>query len=175
MVPLYHRHVPRAPSPKTGVTCFDMTSLHHVGRHYPLFHRSHRLMRQTKTLLPPSALAWSAGLCRLSQDPAGRLPLPALSLQSLRSCLDPYPATSSRCIYPFLPGELLPHVRSETFGTPNYSHIAASVGHVFQGCSHSVMFRPPCLIGPRLLPPLRVLRAAGPFTPRNRHIVTHMN
>ena len=27
MVPHYYRHVPRTPSPKTGATCFDMTSL----------------------------------------------------------------------------------------------------------------------------------------------------
>lgn len=109
-------------------------------------------MRQTKTLLLPSASAWSAGLCRLPQAPAGKWPFPALSLQSLHGCLDPYPAAFPRCIYPFLPGEHRPHVRSETFGTPIYSHIATSVGHAFRGCSHSVMFRPPCSIDPQVAP-----------------------
>jgi hypothetical protein len=133
-------------------------------------------MRQTKTLLLPSASAWSAGLCRLPQAPAGKWPFPTLSLQSLHGCLDPYPATFPRCIYPFLPGEHRPHVRSETFGTLIRSHIATSVGHVFRGCSHSVMFRPPCSLDPQVAPTAEnLLRAAGPFTPRNGHVVTHMN
>ena len=109
-------------------------------------------MRQTKTLLLPSASAWSAGLCRLPQASAGRWSFPALSLQSLHGCLDPYPAVFPQCIYPFLPGEHRPHVRSETFGTPIYSHIATSVGHAFRGCSHSVMFRPPCSLDPQVAP-----------------------
>ena len=112
----------------------------------------------------------------MPQAPAGRWPFPALSLQSLHSCLDPYPATSPRCIYPFLPAELRPHVRSETFGTPIYSHLATSVGHVFRGCSHSVMFRPPCSLDPQVAPTAeKLFRAAGPFTPRNGHVVTHMS
>ena len=141
-------------------------------------HRSYGLMRQTKTLLPPSASAWSAGLCRLLQAPAGRWPFPALSLQSLHGCLDPYPAASPRCICPFLPGEHRPHVRSETFGTPIFfSHIATSVGHAFRGCSHSVMFRPPCSLDPQVAPTAKnnLLRAAGPFTPRIEYVVAHIN
>jgi len=118
-------------------------------------------MRQTKTLLLPSALAWLAGLCRLPQAPAGKWPFPALSLQSLHGCLDPYPAAFPRCIYPFLPGEHRPHVRSETFGTPTYSHIATSVGHAFRGCSHSVMFRPPCSLDPQVAPTADAQRPQG--------------
>jgi hypothetical protein len=51
------------------------------------------------------------------------------------------------------------------------------VGHVFRGCSHSVMFRPPCSLDPHVAPTAvnYILRAAGPFTPRNGHVVTHMN
>ena len=109
-------------------------------------------MRQTKSLLLPSASAWSTGLCRLPQAPAGRWSFPALSLQSLHGCLDPYPAVFLRCTSPFLPGKRRPHVRSETFGTPIYSHIATSVGHAFRGCSHSVMFKPPCSLGPQVAP-----------------------
>ena len=134
-------------------------------------------MRQTKTLLLPSASAWSTGLCRLPQAPAGRWPFPALSLQSLHGCLDPYPAVFPRCFYPFLPGEHRPHVRSETFGTPIYSHLATSVGHAFRGCSHSVMFRPPCSLDPQVAPTAvnYILRAARPFISRNGHVVAHMN
>ena len=134
-------------------------------------------MRQTKTLLLPSASASSAGPCRLPQASAGKWPFPALSLQSLHGCLDPYPAAFPRCIYPFLPGAHRPHVRSETFGTPIYYHIATSVGHAFRGCSHFVIFRLTCLLDPQVAPTAEAhsLRAAGPFTPRNEHVVTHMS
>jgi hypothetical protein len=120
MVSSCHRHVPRAPLPTQGVTSRDVTSgatsegitppssllRAHAPNHHPL--------------LLPSASAWSAGLCRLPQAPAGRWSFSALSLQSLHGCLDPYPAVFPRCIYPFLPGEHRPHVRSETFDTPIY-------------------------------------------------------
>jgi hypothetical protein len=130
-------------------------------------------MRQTKILPRPSALASSVGLCRLLPVPAGRWPFPTLSLQPLHSCLDPYPAVFLRCSYPFLPEELRPHVRSDTFGTPNYSCIATSAGHAFRGCSHSVMFRPPCSLDPQVaLTATPKCWATGPFTPRNGHAVT---
>jgi len=86
------------------------------------------------------------------QAPAGKWPFPALSLQSLHGCLGPYLAVFPRRICPFLPGEHRPHVRSETFGTPIYSHIATAAGHAFRGCSHSVMFRPPCSLDPQVAP-----------------------
>ena len=86
----------------------------------PFLHRSYGLMRQTKTLLLLSASAWSAGLCRLPQAPAGRWPFPTLSLQSLRRRLDPYPAVSFQCICPLLPGRQRPHLKRHKFGTPKY-------------------------------------------------------
>ena len=88
----------------------------------------------------------------MPQAPAGKWFFPALFLQSLHSCLDPYPAAFLRCFYPFLPEEHRPHVRSETFGTLIYSCIATSAGHAFRGCSHSVMFRPLCLLDPQVAP-----------------------
>ena len=57
-----------------------------------------------------------------------------------------------RCSCPFLPEEHRPYIRSETFGTPRYSCIAVSAGHVFRGCSHSITFRLPCLLGPQAAP-----------------------
>ena len=50
-------------------------------------------------------------------------------------------------------------------------------GTLFRGCSHSVMFRLPCSLGPQVAPTAEAhsLRAAGPFTPRNEHVVTHMS
>jgi hypothetical protein len=106
--------------PKPGVTCSWHDVYASCQKALPFLHRSYGLMRQTKTLLLPSALAWSAGLCRLSQAPAGRWPFPTLSLQSLRRCLDPYPAVSFQCICPLLPGRQRPHLKRHRFGTPKY-------------------------------------------------------
>ena len=46
-------------------------------------HRSYRLMRQTKTLLPTSVVPSSTDLRRLLRAPAGSWPFPTLSLRSL--------------------------------------------------------------------------------------------
>jgi len=48
-------------------------------------------------------------------------------------------------------------------------------GGLFRGCSHSLMFGLPYLLGPLVAPTTVALgakRAAGPFTPRNEHVVT---
>jgi hypothetical protein len=39
--------------------------------------------------------------------------------QSLRRCLDPYPAASLQCICSLLPEGQRPHLRRQRFGTPN--------------------------------------------------------
>jgi hypothetical protein len=151
MVPFHYRHVPRAPLPETGVTCFGMTScIMSEGTTLP----SSLIRAHAPDQHPPASFSLSlvSRSLQVAAGPAGKWPFPVLSLQSLHGCLDPYPAAFPRCIYPFLPGELRPHVRSETFGTPIYSHIVTSVGHAFRGCSHSVMIRPPCLIDLQVAP-----------------------
>jgi len=85
----------------------------------PLLHCSYRLMGQTKILTTASVIPILTCLCRLLPVPAGRWPFPTLSLQSLHSCLDPCPAASFRCIYPFLPGKHRPRLRGKRLGTPN--------------------------------------------------------
>ena len=60
--------------------------------------------------------AWYTSLCRLPRAPAGRRPFPMLSPQSVWRCLDPYPAALRRCLYPFLPDELRPHLTCNRFG-----------------------------------------------------------
>lgn len=52
--------------------------------------------------------------CRV--PPAGQRPFPMLSPQSLRRCLDPYPAALLRCPDPFLPAEPRPHLTCKRFG-----------------------------------------------------------
>ncbi len=109
-------------------------------------------MRQTKTLPLSSVVPITAGPCRLSSVPAGRWPFPTLSLQSLRRCLDPYPAVSSKCSCSLLPWRQRPHLRRHRFGTPSCPCNATSTGYLFRGCSHSVMFRLPRSLDPQVAP-----------------------
>ena len=145
---------PCAESPFAQTRCYLLWHdvLHHVRRHYPSFiaHTGSCARPKPSCFLQPQLGQQVFAGCR--RPLLGKWPFPALSLQSLHGCLDPYPAAFPRCIYPFLPGEHRPHVRSETFDTPIYSHIATSVGHAFRGCSHSVMFRPPCSLDPQIAP-----------------------
>jgi len=83
----------------------------------PLLHRSYRLMRQTKTLPRPRFVGLYPGSLQVLPVPAGSWPFPTLVLQSVLRCLDPYPAASVRCVYPFLPGQLRPHLTRDRFGT----------------------------------------------------------
>ena len=84
--------------------------------------RYYELMRQSSPLTTASVCKpCAAGLCRLRSAPAGMSTFPTLSLQSLLRRLDPYPAAFLRCTYPFLPQGHRPHVRNDTFGTPERS------------------------------------------------------
>ena len=110
-------------------------------------------MGQTKTLPPPSALAWSVGLCRLPQAPAGRWFFPALSPQSLYRCLDPYPAVSLQCLCSLLPEGQRPHTTPQRFGTLNIiPTLQLPQGKVSRGCSHFFMFRLPYSLDPQVAP-----------------------
>jgi hypothetical protein len=127
----------------------------------PLLHRLYWLMRQTKSLSLTSVVPISACLCRLSSVPAGRWPFPTLFLQSLRRCLDPYPAVFSWCSCSLLPRRQRPHLRHHKFGTPNYPCNATSTGGLFRGCSHSLMFRLPRSIDPQVAPAAEALSLQG--------------
>ena len=131
-------------------------------------------MRQTKTLSPASVVPNPISLCRLPPAPAGNWPFPTLSLQSLRRCLDPYPAVSFRCSCSLLPRRQRPHLRRHRFGTPNYPYNATSTGNSFSGLQSFRYVQAPTLARPpRLHPPLWFYhRAAGPFTPRIARLVT---
>ena len=77
------------------------------------------------------SMPWSAGLCRSPSAPAERWPFPALSLQSLRRCLDPYPEVLPWCTCSLLPRRHRPHPDSEEFGTPDHPCNATSTGTHF--------------------------------------------
>ena len=87
-------------------------------------------------------------LCRLLRAPAGRWPFPALSLQSLRRCLDPYPAASLQCICSLLPEGQRPHLRRQRFGTPGYPYNATSTGLLFSGLQSFLYVQAPTLARP---------------------------
>ena len=117
-------------------------------RALPLLHRSYWLMRQTKTLPPTSVIPNTTGLCRLSSVPAGRWPFPTLSLQSLRRCLDPYPAVFSWCSYSLLPKRQRPHLRRHKFGTLNYPCNATSTRYSISGLQSFANVQAPTLVRP---------------------------
>ena len=119
-------------------------------------------MRQSPSLTTALVCKpWTAGLRRLWSAPAGKRTFPTLSLQSLSRCLDPYPATFPGCMDPLLPRGLRPHLRVERFGTPEDLCKATFAEGVFRGCSHSLIFRLPNLLGPQIAPTARPLSVLG--------------
>ena len=119
-------------------------------------------MRQTKSLSPPSVVPITMSLCRLSPVPAGRWPFPTLSLQSLRRCLDPYPAVSFQCTCSLLPGRQRPHLKRHRFGTPKIlPAMQFQQGSASRGCSHSFMFRLPRSLDPQIAPTAEALSLQG--------------
>jgi len=99
-------------------------------------------MRLTKNLFLSMVFPRLESLCRLLQVPAGRWPFPSLSLQSIYSCLDPYPAVIFQCLCPFLLGKHRSHDSCQSFDSRKVPCNAISTGSAFRGCSHSFMFRP---------------------------------
>ena len=75
------------------------------------------------------SLSASGGL----RAPAGSWPFPTLSPQSLRRCLDPYPAASLQCICSLLPEGQRARLKRQRFGTPNYPFNVTSTGNSFSG------------------------------------------
>ena len=114
----------------------------------PGSHRSYGLIGQTKILPLPSVVPIPMSLFRLPPAPAGNWPFPTLSLQSLRRCLDPYPAVSFQCSCSLLPGRQRPHLRRHRFGTPNYPYNATSTGKSFSGLQSFRYVLAPILAGP---------------------------
>ena len=122
--------------------------------------RSYGLMRQTIPLPAPRLAPCAQGLCRLSPVPAGRRPFPTLSLRPLCRCSDPYPAALIGCTCPLLHRGHRPHPTGNGFGARICPHIAASVGAVFRGCSHSITFGLLHSLGPQTAPTATL--TAGP-------------
>jgi hypothetical protein len=103
---------------------------------------------RAKSPPPPSAFASLVGLCRLLPAPAGRWPFPTLSLQSLRRCLDPYPAVSFRCTCSLLPRRRRPHLGRHKFDTPKYPDDATSTGNFISWLQSFDNLQAPTLASP---------------------------
>ena len=111
------------------------------------------------------------GLCRLSSIPAGRWPFPTLSLQSLRRCLDPYPAMPFWCICSFLPRRLRLHVADTRFAHGSFPAMQLQQGVSFEAAVIRLTFRLLRLLD-SLVAPTFITKVAEPFTPRRTWLVT---
>jgi len=133
--------------PGVGVTHHRNDLKDHLRDHYASF------IAPTGSCVRPNpsqrlGLPRTLGLCRLSPVPAGRRPVPTLSLQSLHRCLDPYPAVFPRSIRPFLPREHRPYATGNAFGTRNYPCNATATGSVISGLQSFVHLQAPMLARP---------------------------
>ena len=117
------RHLPRAPLPAQGVTSYGVVSIHNIRENYLSFiAHTGSCARPNSSChldftLDQQVFVRRGGL----RAPARRWPFPTLSPQSLRRCLDPYPAASPQCICSLLPKGQRPHLRRQRFGTPKLS------------------------------------------------------
>jgi hypothetical protein len=167
-----NRRVPRAPLPVASVAR-DRAASWTASEDVTL---PSSLLRAHAPVPPPflafgSPYAWN--LRRLLPSPAGRGTFPTLSLQSLWRRLDPYPAVSHGCIYPFLPRGHRPHVTGNTFGTREYPCLATSAGSRISRLQSFAKLQSPPLARPSGCShhSVRGRRAARPFTPRISRLV----
>ncbi len=107
--------------PAQGVTSYGVMSMHDIRERYLSF-----IAHTGSCARPKPSCRLGLNLVRqvfvdCCKSLLGRWPFPTLSLQSLRRCLDPYPAVSSKCSCSLLPWRQRPHLRRHRFGTPGLS------------------------------------------------------
>src|SRR5580765_3712181 len=92
--------------------------------------------------------------------------LPDVISENLPWMLDPVPRRYTVCSRLFLPRCHRPSPRKEWVGFPRFvPRITTSRRSVFRGCRYSLMFRPPSLLSPQIVPTAaHRRRAAGDFT-----------
>ena len=145
---------PNAESPFASLRCYlaRVTSCCHLNRHYPLLHRSYGLMRQTKTLPPPSVSLLRLVFAGCRQPLLGDGP-------SRRYLCNPYMGAwtlTPQCFFGALT-RFFPKNIGLTLDLRRSAHQIASAmqlqqGTLFRGCSHFVMFRLPCSLDPQVAP-----------------------
>jgi hypothetical protein len=118
-----------------------------------LVHRSYGLMRQSRVALPYFGF-WprSRSLCRLLPAPAATGILPTLFLRILPQMPEPIPRRFAECVCLVLPqhSSAFPIIRLGQLPASFREHDFPRVG--FRGCSYFIMFRPPSLLAPQIVP-----------------------
>src|SRR5215472_13262915 len=123
------------------------------GRALPLRRRSYWLIRRSRWAL--SSFGFWPRLespCRLSPVPAAPGSFPTLFRESVLGCWTPYPGGTPCARACFFHGVIgLPQVANGS--APRVCpRITTSRGVAFRGCRYSVMFRPPNLLAPQIVP-----------------------
>jgi hypothetical protein len=133
----FHGHrVPRAPLPGSGVAR-AWVSLKDTSEGVTPPSSLLRAHAPVHPLLTFSALAYTPGLRRLLPAPAGRWTFPTLSPHSLQRRLDPSPAVSLHCSYPFLPTMIKVKTLYAGFFLPAFSFTPAVKSWVLLPCDDS--------------------------------------
>jgi hypothetical protein len=141
---------PGAQSPFARNRCYLLRRgvLHHIREHYSSF-----IAHTGSCARPKPSCRLGLNLVRqvfvdCCKSLLGSWSFPTLSLQSLRRCLDPYPAVSPWCICSLLPRRQRPYLRRHRFGTPNYPHNATSTGNFISGLQSFTNVQAPTLDRP---------------------------
>jgi hypothetical protein len=95
--------------------------------------------------------------------PAAHGSFPTLSLRIFPWMLDPVPRRFTVCPHLFLPRCHRPSPSKEWVGFPHFvPRITTSRRSVFRGCRYSLMFRPPSLLSPQIVPTAATTTAEQP-------------
>ena len=116
--------------------------------------RSYRLIRRSRWAL--SSFGFWPRLespCRLLPVPAAHGSFPTLSPTVCSWMLDPLPRRYTVCSHLFLPRCHRPSPEEKWVGFPQLSRLKRlRAGEDFRGCRYFVMFRPPSLLAPQIVP-----------------------
>ena len=128
-------------------------------RALPLRHRSYGLMCHSRwALFCFGNQPRLKSLGRLCAVPAAHGSFPTLSLRIFPWMLDPVPRRFTVCPHLFLPRCHRPSPSKEWVGFPHFvPRITTSRRSVFRGCRYSLMFRPPSLLSPQIVPTAAIL------------------
>jgi hypothetical protein len=126
--------------------------------------RSYGLMCHSPWALSPFSISpRSKSLCRLYAVPAAHGSFPTLSLKIFPWMLDPVPRRSHRVLVP-VSSPVSSAFPQERWGRlPAFDpRITTSRGPCFRGCRYFLMFRPPSLLTPQIVPTAAHIAAGQP-------------
>ena len=153
--------VPRAPSPRWGVTPPRVV----YARPRPALPGPHRycgLMRQTSTLSPPTHDGLVGESLQVAACPYWAEALPDVISSICVEVRGPVPRRASAVPLPVSSRRTSasPYVQ-EVWRAETPAMMATSMTNRFRGCSHFIMFRLPHLLDPQVAPTAEALRLLG--------------